>query len=215
MLKVVIFDFDGVIAESVDVKTQAFRKLFEGYPQYLEAITQFHITNGGMSRYDKFRYIYKNILKEHLSEERFKELCRDFSNLVVEEVILVPFAEGVRELLDKCLGRYKMFIISGTPDKEINKIVRHRGLEKYFEDVFGSPNTKTNLIKKVLKNTAYNPKEVIFIGDSVNDLQAARNTDVRFIARINEDNSDWAKVQEVEKRFKSMKGVFEYFEKIS
>ena len=63
-MKAIIFDFDGVIAESVDVKTEAFKELFKAYPDKVKAIADFHIDNGGMSRFDKFRHIYKNILKK-------------------------------------------------------------------------------------------------------------------------------------------------------
>ena len=69
MIKAIIFDFDGVIIESADIKTEAFRALFENYPEHVEAIAGFHIENGGMSRFDKFRHIYKNIINEELNEE--------------------------------------------------------------------------------------------------------------------------------------------------
>ena len=53
----IILDFDGVILESVSVKTEAFRTLFSFVPKHVDEIVQFHIDNGGMSRFDKFRYI--------------------------------------------------------------------------------------------------------------------------------------------------------------
>jgi len=52
----------GVILESVDIKGWAFGGLFEAYPEYVDEIVIFHHANRGMSRFDKFRYIYKNIL---------------------------------------------------------------------------------------------------------------------------------------------------------
>lgn len=60
----IFFDFDGVILESVDIKGWAFGKLFENYPQHVDEIVAFHFANGGMSRFDKFRYIYKKYLKK-------------------------------------------------------------------------------------------------------------------------------------------------------
>src|SRR5690606_22889470 len=41
----VIFDFDGVILESVKVKTDAFKELFSDYPEHLEAIVAYHENN--------------------------------------------------------------------------------------------------------------------------------------------------------------------------
>jgi phosphoglycolate phosphatase-like HAD superfamily hydrolase len=214
MIKCVIFDFDGVIAESVDVKTEAFKILFKDYPEHLETIAQFHIDNGGMSRYEKFRFIYKNIIDEALSKDKFIELCNMFSELVVEKVVSAPFVEGVPDLLDKCFNRFEMFIVSGTPDEEIKKIVRRRELDKYFREILGSPTSKTNLVGKVLKENNYNPKEVIFIGDSRNDLKAAVDTGTHFIARI-VTGLAWTNHRTIRQKFKNMSGVFEYIEAIT
>jgi len=213
MIKCIIFDFDGVIAKSVDVKTEAFRTLFCEYPQHLEAITRYHTSNGGISRFDKFRFIYGNILKEDLGEAKFKELCESFSGLVKQKVVNADYVDGVRELLDKCLGRYRMFVVSGTPEKEMKEIVRHKGLDKYFAQVYGSLETKADLIKGILRENNYQPGEVIFIGDSINDLNAATEANVRFIAKADDPGSPWAAGVSPQERFKDMRGVFEYIEK--
>jgi beta-phosphoglucomutase-like phosphatase (HAD superfamily) len=51
-VQAVIFDFDGVIVESMDIKTQAFVELFRDHPEHHETIVRLHLENGGMSRYD-------------------------------------------------------------------------------------------------------------------------------------------------------------------
>ena len=82
---IIIFDFDGVILESVSVKTEAFRKLFSFAPEHIDEIIQYHKDNGGMSRYDKFRYIYKSILREDLTQQKFEELSEKFADIVFNE----------------------------------------------------------------------------------------------------------------------------------
>ncbi len=67
MLTTLILDFDGVIVESLPLKAAAFKKVFSFAPEHLDEIIAFHLENGGMSRYDKFRYIYANILGEPLT----------------------------------------------------------------------------------------------------------------------------------------------------
>lgn len=42
----IILDFDGVILESVEVKTEAFRRLFSFAPGHVEEIVNFHRENG-------------------------------------------------------------------------------------------------------------------------------------------------------------------------
>ena len=58
VLSAVIFDFDGVIVESLDVKADAFRSLFADHPEHVDQIVRLHRENLGVSRYEKFRTIY-------------------------------------------------------------------------------------------------------------------------------------------------------------
>lgn len=201
MIKCIIFDFDGVILESVDVKTEAFRALFSEYPEKVNQIVKFHLDNGGMSRFDKFKFIYKNILKKELDKKEFHMLCDRFSELVLEKVLVSPFVKGVKVFLNACLDKYPMFVVSATPDKEIKLIVKRKNIGKYFFGVFGSPTTKADSIKRILKLKRYKSKEVLFIGDSRNDFKAAKNTKVLFIARAT-NNSLWLKNKAIKTKIK-------------
>jgi len=58
MVKAIIFDFDGVILESVGVKKEAFRRLFQYYPEKVDEIVNYHMQQGGLSRYRKFQHIF-------------------------------------------------------------------------------------------------------------------------------------------------------------
>lgn len=185
MIKVIIFDFDGVIADSNSIKTDAFVKLFEVYPSHIkEMIRTFHLQNGGMSRFDKFRYIYTNFLKEFLSDEKFKQLCDDFNKLVIDGVIKAPIYDGVIEFLNKNRYKYDMYIVSGTPECEIIDIVKRRRLEIYFLGVYGSPKSKKELIDLIVKERNYKCEEIVFLGDSINDYEGALGAGVNFIAKI-------------------------------
>ena len=210
MLKAVIFDFDGVIAESVDVKTEAFKELFNYRPDIVGDVEKFHLENGGMSRYDKFRYIYKELLKEPLSDERFNELCERFHVMVVDKVVESSFVPGAQEVLDLCQEKYTMYIVSGTPQEEMDEVVRRRKLGRYFYAVFGSPTSKTDLINDILKDKGYKPEEVLFIGDSRNDLKAAEDTGVPFIARVVGEDRSWVESNNVKRVFEDLRGLSEY-----
>ena len=59
----VFFDFDGVIPDSVYVKTKPFAKIFRHYgPEVEQAVVDHHLANGGVSRFEKFEYYYTHIL---------------------------------------------------------------------------------------------------------------------------------------------------------
>ena len=58
----IFWDFDGVIKESVSVKTDAYVELFSLYGSDIcKQVRKHHLANGGMSRYDKIPLYLKNI----------------------------------------------------------------------------------------------------------------------------------------------------------
>lgn len=187
-IEAIFLDFDGVILESVDVKGWAFGKLFKNDPEYVDEIVRFHYAHGGMSRFEKFHYIYKNILKEPLPNDKFNELCRNFSKLVFERVAKCDFVPGALEFLKKYHKMFHLFIISGTPHEEINKIVDIKGLNIYFEGVFGSPTTKSYWTRKIIEEKKLDVNRLIFIGDAMSDYKAAEENNIRFVARITDGN---------------------------
>ncbi len=86
--KAFFFDFDGVITDSVEVKTRAFAQLFKAFgPEIQEKVVAHHRANGGMTRKDKFIHYHKEYLNEPLDTGGLDSLCRRFSFLVVDEVV--------------------------------------------------------------------------------------------------------------------------------
>jgi len=189
MIKTIIFDFDGVLVESVEIKTEAFRKLFQSEgKKHSEEIAEYHRQNTGVSRFDKFRYFYKNILFRELTEEIFAELCRKYSQLVVDEVVRAPYVAGALEFLENHAKDYACFVLSATPEKEIKEIIEKRKLQGFFRNIYGAPKEKPAAVKEIITGYKLFPAETVYIGDSLSDYKAADANSVNFIARVN--NSD-------------------------
>ena len=186
MIKAVLFDFDGVLVESVDIKTKAFVRLFEKEGKGVaRAVTDYHLKHTGVSRFEKFKYIYNVILKKAIPKETFDKLCRDFSFLVVDEVVAAPYVKGGKEFLDAYSSMYKCFVVSATPQQEIEDIIEHKGMRKYFAAVYGSPGKKADAVKKIITDSRLAPDEIVYIGDARSDYEAALANRTHFIARIN------------------------------
>lgn len=187
-VSVIILDFDGVILESVGVKTDAFRDLFSFRPDQIDKIVDYHRRNTGVSRFEKFRYIYREILGEPLSDEQFTFLSNRYAELVVDGVVNSPFVPGAREFLERFSRCIPLFVVSATPVEELAHIIRRRGLSSHFRRIWGAPTTKERAIREILEKTWSSPDRTIFVGDSVNDLKAARAAGVRFVGRQRPDD---------------------------
>mgnify|MGYP001568335834 CR=1 FL=1 len=190
MIKAIVFDFDGVLVESVDIKTKAFAKLFESEGEAIvEKVVDYHLRNAGVSRFEKFRYIYKEILKRHLSEDEFQGLCGRFSQLVADAVVAAPFVRGAKEFLENYYDVYDFYIASATPQDELERIIEKKNISLHFKKIYGAPQKKIDIVKTILSANALKPEDAAYIGDAMSDYEAAKSNGVAFVARITEDNS--------------------------
>jgi phosphoglycolate phosphatase-like HAD superfamily hydrolase len=189
-IKAIIFDFDGVIAESVNVKTEAFAELFKPYGDHIvDRVVRHHLLNGGVSRFEKFKFYYESFLNTTITEKEVNILSEKFSRLVLDKVVNAPFVIGAYEFISSNYTKYDMYISSGTPEKELKIIVERRKLDTFFVGVFGSPVSKAIHTSNILKTGNYNNSEVVFIGDALTDKEAALDNKINFIARVAESNS--------------------------
>lgn len=184
MTQAIVFDFDGTIVESVDTKTEAFRTLFAAYPAQLDRILAVHLQNGGLSRFEKFAMIYRDVLGRAPESGEFDELGRRFAALVRDAVVRCPFVSGAREFLEQWSTRLSLVVVSGTPEDELRGIVEERQLERFFVEVHGSPRGKSGIVADVLARHRWSPMQVLLVGDAESDRLAADATGLRFIGRV-------------------------------
>jgi beta-phosphoglucomutase-like phosphatase (HAD superfamily) len=179
------FDFDGVLADSVEVKTRAFAKLFEPHgPEVVARVVAHHRDHGGMTRVDKFHHYYHDYLGKSLSKKEIADLCQRFSMLVVDKVVAAPEINGADEFLQRWCGRLACFVISATPDEEIKEIVKRRGMEGYFKEVLGAPVDKKKNLETLLAKYNLNPSRCCFFGDAESDYVAAHSCGVDFFGIV-------------------------------
>ena len=178
-----IFDFDGVLVDSVDIKTSAFAEIYRPYGAYVEGqVVAHHKENGGMSRFDKFAYYQSEFLGLEVTAEAIQKLSARFSGLVMRSVVMSEEVEGVSDILAYCGQHgFTCAIASATPQDEVRKIVEQRGWTKNFKFIFGAPQSKSNNIKKIMSVTSRTRAKTIFFGDSPNDLIAANECQIDFV----------------------------------
>lgn len=144
----IVFDFDGVIADSVEVKTEAFAKLFEAFePTIRGMVVNHHMKNGGMPREEKIKHFYHHFIGKTIDRRKLKNLCEKFSALVVDKIVAAPEIPGAEAFIKSASLKTLCFIDSATPDHEIIEIVKRRSLTQYFKEILGSGQKKSCKLK--------------------------------------------------------------------
>jgi phosphoglycolate phosphatase-like HAD superfamily hydrolase len=180
--KVVLWDFDGVIMDSMPIRSLGFQKVLENYPQeQVEELLKFHEINGGLSRYVKFRYFFEKIRQEHITDSQIKDLADEFSGvmlklLINEKLLISDSLNYIKNNWEK----QEMHIVSGSDEKELNLICLMLNLSTYFTTIHGSPTIKNTLVHEITDRKGYYLDDYILVGDSINDFDAAMHNGIDF-----------------------------------
>ena len=188
MIKNILWDFDGVILDSMKIKGDGFVELFSKYENNkVKLLEEYHYANGGLSRFEKIRYFFVEIIKKDVSQNEIDKLAYSFSKIIEKKIYNKTAL--INESLFFIKNKYKLFnfhIVSGSEHHELLKLCNYFKLSDYFISILGSPIKKEFLVKRVLEDYNYKKNETILIGDSFNDLDAAKSNNIKFYGYNNE-----------------------------
>ncbi len=197
MIKNIIFDFDGVILDSVPTKTEGFKKLFQDFPiELVDKLIEYHIQNGGISRYKKIKYFFNELLKKDISDDEVLNYANKYSIITKEELTNPKYMiDDAVNFIKQNHKKYNMHIASGADENDLKYICEKLNLSQYFFSIHGSPKIKSEIVKTILKFNNYKKEETILIGDSINDFEAA---DVNGIVFYGYNNLELKKFKYIE-----------------
>lgn len=179
----IFWDFDGVIKDSVAVKSAAFERLFKGFgTEVADRVRQHHEAHGGVSRFEKMP-IYLEWAGETATPALVKEYCEQFSRLVLQAVIECAWIPGVREYLEAHHSRQRFVLLTATPHAEIHLILNALEISHWFREIHGAPTPKSTAIGQALARLRCPREEALVVGDSASDLEAAETNGVTFLLR--------------------------------
>jgi len=182
MIKNIIFDFDGVILDSLPIRDFGFKEIFKNYDDSLiEKLLTYHRINGGLSRYVKIKYFFEEILDSKITKKDIDILANKFSDIMKKELTNKKYliTETV-EFLKKSDEKYNFHIASGSDEYELKYLCNQLNIDKYFISIHGSPTAKNILVETILNKYHYNKNETILIGDSINDYEASKRNNIDF-----------------------------------
>lgn len=183
MLKLIIFDFDGLMVNSEHVVFDALKILFKKYNKILT--WDYYCKHIGIPVPDSLRGFYKDF---SLSIP-FSQFLND-RNAIVQKYLQtkIRLMSGVKKLM-RLLSKKPVTLAIATSGKRtyIEYWLKKFGVFKYFKTIIciddvrkGKPHP--DLILKTLKEAGFSAKESIIIEDSPSGIEAARRAKIKSIA---------------------------------
>ncbi|KEK27748.1 HAD family hydrolase [Shewanella xiamenensis] len=179
---VYIFDCDGVILDSNQLKIEAMKNVLEAHfsDQYLnaECINYFR-HNFGKSRFHHIAHFLDVILDidEGGKDELKNLLIQDFSKQCRSLYLSAAISPSIVSFLEQCKG--KKYVASGSEESELRDVFAQRGLDSYFNGVYGSPISKAEIIKHILEQEQ--TSNAVMFGDAESDMVSAQQNHIDFV----------------------------------
>lgn len=162
-----IFDFDGVIADSLTIA-------FE-----INKLSKPTLT------LDRYQAVFNGNINEAKYEDTvvrkinfFKEYGERFSDLGIDQ--------EKKNIIYKLAQEFPLYIISSTTGNIIREYLTRHHLLDCFTDILGNEIDTSKVRKFTILFNQYhiNPQEVIFITDSSGDMREAQEVDIQWIVGI-------------------------------
>lgn len=180
-------DFDGVILDSMPLKSQAFATVYADAPAAaIDEILAHQRLHGGVSRRVKFAHYERSVFGRSGDSDAVERLADAYRGIVLEAVIASPFVPGALEFLQLAQGKIALDVVSGTPQEELSEIISRRGLQGYFRCIVGAPTTKLEAFAAIIDRYALRAEDCAAIGDALTEYEAATALNVSFIGVVPE-----------------------------
>ena len=180
MKEVIIWDFDGVIVDSMNIRSDAFRYALDTYSsRIVDDLLSHHLENGGKSRYEKFERIISRYPEEEMVMKNLLNRYSKFidKNLFNHSILNDSIYTSIK--LNERLG-VQQYIASGSDEVELRRLIEFLNVDKYFKGVYGSPKRKHLIVDNIIKTEARGLDQYLLIGDSKNDMEAAKMNGIDF-----------------------------------
>lgn len=178
-----VFDCDGVILDSNEIKSQAFFDVALPFGQEkADRFVAYHKRHGGVSRQEKFKYLVTEILKldPRDRESTTNELIEAYGRLCREGLETCPMIEGVQSFLASVPKPIRNYVVSGGAQTEVRHALRERDLDSFFSLILGNPRSKEANMQDLFDAGRLEGRGAYF-GDARLDMELARQFGLDFV----------------------------------
>ena len=176
-----VFDCDGVVLDSNRIKTEAFRTAALPFgPESADRLRAYHLENGGVSRYLKFRHFLESIVEGEAPAGSYERLLDRYAAEVGRELSTASVAPGLQRIRDETRSA-TWILASGGDQTELRGVFEERGLSRFFDGgIYGSPTPKDEILASC-RDRGLLDRPALFLGDSRYDFEVASDFGLDFL----------------------------------
>lgn len=185
VIRVVAFDWDGVLADTLSIKEAALRFLFCAHGPVVEkAALAVWNRQKGVFRRQRIQVTFQEVLGVELDAAEMDEQVRIYAKQVFEKAVAAPWIPGARAFFAQKRGLLPAYVVSAAPLAEVKAVVRRREVTRFFRGVFGGPEHKSAILGRIVTREGLLPRQLLFIGDSLSDWHAAERVGILFLGVV-------------------------------
>jgi phosphoglycolate phosphatase-like HAD superfamily hydrolase len=189
MIRCVVFDFDGTLVDSNDIKRQTFFEIVRSWDPAGDVVSEVIERWPAANRYEKTYRIAEGLsCKELLPltssvDEWATRLADEYTTQCERAIAACAEMPGATQALDELSDKgLLLFINSATPVEPLRRLLELRDWERYFRAVYGAEASKADNLRHIALDTGVEPDEIIHVGDQFDDLQGAAQFGCHFVA---------------------------------
>jgi phosphoglycolate phosphatase len=182
VIKCIIFDFDGTLVESNEIKKDTFYEVTKNIVGADSILDELFLKPDFGDRFDIFNTLFDNIKRPYKVNTSATYLSGLYTKICEYKISKSPEIPGAQDTLEQLkIKKIKAYVSSATPTDTLKRIIDARGWGEFFELIMGSPKSKEDHIKLVLSLNSCSVSEVAYVGDSEIDQNTSLLTGCKFV----------------------------------
>jgi phosphoglycolate phosphatase-like HAD superfamily hydrolase len=176
-VKVIMFDFDGTLADSLDALVTITNRLaleFGYKPTAPEELAQIRNLSS--------REI---VMQSGISIFKIPFLLKKIKGNLHDEIQYLNPIPGIKEALIQLKYEGNVLgILTSNSEENVRAFLNKQGMEELFSFVYSETTlfSKHKIIRKFMKQNYLSPEEIVYVGDETRDIESSKKIPIKVIA---------------------------------